>query len=116
MVRATARAPRMDVYAAIQEPTRRAILDMLTRGERSVVRIAEPFDMTRPAISQHLRVLKEAGLVRSRRAGRENLYRLEAAPLRAVFDWLSFYQAFWSEHLTSLGRYLDQQSPRKNPR
>ena len=108
MVRAI-RPPAVDsVYHAIQEPTRRALLDLLAEGERPVGRLAARFEMTRPAISQHLKVLKDAGLVHSRRAGRENLYRLEAAPLKAVHEWVFFYQRFWSEHPEALGRHLDQ--------
>ena len=117
MVRATPSAPKPDVYYAIQEPTRRRILDLLNEGEMSVVRLTAPFDVSRPAISQHLKVLKDAGLVASRRVGRENLYRLEAAPLREVFDWVSFYERFWTARLNKLGEYLDREAARpKKPR
>jgi DNA-binding transcriptional ArsR family regulator len=102
MVRASRSAQIESIYLAIQEPTRRALLDLLAEGECSVVRLAEPFAMSRPAISQHLKVLKDAGLVRSRREGRQNLYRLDAAPLELVFDWLSHYQQFWTARLEAL--------------
>jgi DNA-binding transcriptional ArsR family regulator len=95
---------------AIAEPRRREILRLVWTSELAAGEIARHFDVTRPAISQHLRVLKDAGLVRSRRAGRQNLYRLEAAPLREVFDWVSFYQRFWGERLEALGRYLDRKA------
>jgi DNA-binding transcriptional ArsR family regulator len=116
MVRATLSSPSPDVFQAIQEPTRRRILDMLAEGERSVVRISEPFEMTRPAISQHLKLLKDVGLVGSRRVGRENLYHLQAAPLREVFEWVSFYQRFWTGHLAALGAYLDRESKKESKR
>ena len=78
----------VDVYTAIADPTRRGLLDLLAEGERPVKRLAEPFAMTRPAVSQHLRVLREAGLVTERRVGRERRYRLRAAPLREVDEWV----------------------------
>jgi DNA-binding transcriptional ArsR family regulator len=104
----TALAVPHDLFRAISDPTRRAILDLLREGERSVGEIHHAFDVTMSAISQHLRVLLDAGLVVQRRAGRERIYRLEAAPLREVADWLSFYEPFWEERLDALGGYLDR--------
>jgi DNA-binding transcriptional ArsR family regulator len=85
------------------------VLDLLGSGELPVNRIAAPFAMTRPAISQHLRILRRAGLVAMRRDGRERYYRLRAAPLRAVYDWVAHYERFWPVKLSSLGEYLDKE-------
>ena len=101
----------MDVFAAISEPTRRQLLARLEHGEQPVRRLAAPFAMSRPAISQHLGVLRRAGLVRVRRSGRERYYRLRAAPLRRVYDWVAHYERFWKEKLRALGDYLDRKEP-----
>jgi len=95
-----------DVFGAVGDPTRRAVLDMLRRGELGAGEIARPFRMSRPAISQHLRVLKDAGLVVARRHGREQRYSLRPSPLRSVDEWLEHYRSFWSEKLSALGDYL----------
>jgi DNA-binding transcriptional ArsR family regulator len=94
------------VFGAVSDPTRRRVLDMLLRRDMSAGQIAAPFAMSRPAVSQHLRVLSDAGLVSFRRAGRERIYRLRAAPLREVHDWAGHYQIFWSGKLLDLGDYL----------
>ena len=104
----TASAPP-DVFHAIGEPTRRRLLDLLGRGEQPVNRLAGSFAMTRPAISQHLRVLRRAGLVAVRRVGRERRYRLRPAPLREVYNWVGHYERFWRRKLRALGTYLDRQ-------
>jgi DNA-binding transcriptional ArsR family regulator len=96
-----------DVYSAIADPTRRRILDLLAADGRSVTQLAEPFRMSRPAVSQHLRVLREAGLVREQKAGRQRIYRLAPDGLREVDDWLAGYRRFWRARLTALGEYLD---------
>ncbi len=101
-------APDLPVFRAIADPTRRAILDLLMAGERAVNDLLAPFKMTQPAISQHLKVLREAGLVSERRAGRQRLYRLEPAPLKAVHDWTAHYERYWTQKFTDLGDYLDQ--------
>ncbi|MGB2672239.1 MAG: metalloregulator ArsR/SmtB family transcription factor [Candidatus Acidiferrum sp.] len=98
-----------DVFAAVGDPTRRRLLDLLTRGELPVRRIAAPFAMTRPAISQHLRILLRARLVQVRRDGRERYYRLHARPLRQIHDWVGHYEPFWRGKLKGLGAFLDQQ-------
>lgn len=82
------------VFHAIADPTRRAILVALARWERTAGVLAEPFGMSQPAVSQHLRVLRDAGLVRHRRAGRHRLYRLEPDPLREVRDWVRWFEPF----------------------
>ena len=96
-----------DVFAAVGDPTRRRVLDLLRRGELPVRRIAAPFAVTRPAISQHLRILREAGLVRVRRQGRERRYRLRGEQLRTVYVWVGHYERFWTEKLHALGACLD---------
>jgi len=80
--------PEADVFRAIADPTRRAVLELLRGGDRSVSEVMEPFRISQPAVSQHLRVLREAGLVRVRNVGRERRYALDARPLRAVDRWL----------------------------
>jgi len=77
------------VFRAISDPTRRAILDLLIERERSVGDLRRPFRMSQPAISQHLGVLRRAGLVRARRAGRTSLYRVETKPLEEVYQWVA---------------------------
>ena len=79
---------QVDVFHAISDPTRRSLLDLIAHGEQPVKTLAKAFAMSRPAISQHLRILKQAGLVVERRAGREHLYRLQADPLHEVSDWV----------------------------
>ncbi len=101
-------APDLPVFRAVADPTRRAILDLLMAGERAVNDLLKPFRMTQPAISQHLRVLREAGLVTERRDGRRRIYKLEAAPLRSVHEWAAHYERFWTDKLTTLGDYLDE--------
>jgi DNA-binding transcriptional ArsR family regulator len=97
-----------DVFLAIAHPTRRAILDRLRRGEQPVLALAQPFDMTLPAVSQQLRVLRRADLVRERREGRQRYYRLNPEPLREVRDWMRMYDKFWTGKLRKLGDYLDR--------
>lgn len=98
-----------DVFAALGNPIRRALLTKLRNGPLTVNALASGFDRGRPAISEHLRVLKDAGLVREQARGRERHYRLEAAPLREAFDWLSGYEKFWNERTDALGRLLDEE-------
>jgi DNA-binding transcriptional ArsR family regulator len=100
-----------DVFFAIADPTRRRLLDALGRQPAQAVNsLAAPFSMTRPAISQHLRILRDAGLVVEHRVGRERRYQLQATPLREVSDWVGQYEQFWQSHLTKLGNFLDQQA------
>ena len=89
---AASAAPAVDVFRAVADPTRRAILDRLRSAELSVNDLAGPFDMTQPAISQHLRVLLDAGLVEAEQIGRQRLYKLNAQPLREVFQWSGLYR------------------------
>lgn len=98
-----------DIFYAIADPTRRALLDQLHSGEQSVTQLAQPFAMSLPAISQHLRVLCDVELVTQSRSGRQRLYRLNPAPLKQVSDWVSQYEQFWSGKLDALGEYLEEQ-------
>jgi DNA-binding transcriptional ArsR family regulator len=98
-----------DVFHAVGDSTRRQLIDLLGRGEQPVNTLAARFSMTRPAISQHLRVLRLAGLVSVRRLGRERRYRLRAERLREVYDWVAHYDRFWQDKLKALGSYLDEQ-------
>jgi DNA-binding transcriptional ArsR family regulator len=99
---------REAVFRAIADPTRREILSLLRGGRRSVGEIAGNFRTSRPAISKHLRALRSAGLVVSRRDGTSNICELNAAPLRAVNDWLQDYAVFWDESLRNLKRYVER--------
>src|SRR5437868_4846716 len=97
-----------DVFQAIADPTRRCILDLLGSGEQPVTSLARQFDMTLSAISQHIRVLREVGLVAVRRVGRERRYRLKAQPLKEVSDWVQHYERFWQGKLDALGDHLER--------
>lgn len=101
----------VDVFTAIASPTRRALLDKLSSREQTVRRLAASFDMTLPAISQHLNVLRKAGLVSSRSAGRWRVYRLNAEPLRAVKAWAATYERFWVARLQALGQDVQKLGP-----
>jgi DNA-binding transcriptional ArsR family regulator len=96
-----------DVFTAIAHPVRRQLLDLLIASDQPVKRLAESFDTSRPAISQHLRILLDAGLVAERRAGRERRYRLRPERLQEVEDWLRQYERFWRQRLGALGEYLE---------
>lgn len=96
-----------DVFHAIADPTRRAILDRLRGGGVAVAELASGFEMTRPAVSKHLRVLREARLVREDRDGRQRVYRLTPAPLRDLSQWVESYRSFWPANLLSLKRHLE---------
>lgn len=95
-------------FAALADPTRRAILARLTHGEASVTELAEPFDISLPAISKHLKVLERAGLIARGREAQWRPARLEAGPLKDVADWLESYRDFWEERFERLEDYLRQ--------
>jgi DNA-binding transcriptional ArsR family regulator len=99
-----------DVFAALASPTRRRLLGLLLEdGAQPVQELADRFDMRRPSLSEHLKVLKDAGLVEERRAGRQRLYSLRAQPLAEVADWLSPYERFWRGRLKNLRQVLDEE-------
>lgn len=95
------------VLAALANPTRREVLDLLLDGPRSASDIAAQFDMARPSVSEHLRELRESGLVSEARDGRFRRYSLNADPLAEVRDWLTPYERFWRGRLADLGAVLD---------
>jgi DNA-binding transcriptional ArsR family regulator len=102
-------ADRLDsTFAALADPTRRAILARLTSGQASVTALAEPFDMTLPAVSKHLKVLERAGLIARGRNAQWRPCRLEAGPLKEVADWVGDYRAFWEESYERLDDYLQE--------
>jgi DNA-binding transcriptional ArsR family regulator len=95
-------------FAALADPTRRAILARLASGECSVTELAEPFEMSMPAVSKHLRVLERAGLIAQRREAQWRPCRIEAEPLKEVADWAERYRHLWEERLDRLDTYLQQ--------
>jgi DNA-binding transcriptional ArsR family regulator len=95
-------------FAALADPTRRAILSRLLSGECSVTDLAQPFDMTMPAVSKHLRVLERAGLIAQRREAQWRHCRIEAGPLKEVADWTERYRHIWEERLDRLDQYLQE--------
>jgi DNA-binding transcriptional ArsR family regulator len=105
------------VFAALADPTRRAILERLADGEATVTELAEPFDMSLPAISKHLAVLERAGLVAKSREGQRRYCRITATPLRSVTTWLDDYRRHWEANLDSLDAYLTrvQQTSSEDP-
>jgi len=98
-------------FAALADPTRRAILARLAVGETSVTELAQPFEMSMPAVSKHLKVLERAGLIARGREAQWRPCRLEARPLREAAGWIEEYRRFWSPHLDALERYLDRMDP-----
>jgi DNA-binding transcriptional ArsR family regulator len=95
-------------FAALADPTRRAILARLATGERSVTELAEPFEMSLPAVSKHLRVLERAGLIARGRDAQWRPCRLEPAPLKQVAEWTERYRAIWEQRFGRLDTYLQQ--------
>jgi len=98
----------MTAYAAVAEPSRRQILDLLRDGERSVNDLVAVLDLSQPGVSKHLKVLREAGLVRVRVDGKRRWYGLRAAPLADVADWLEPYRRHWEERFDALERHLEE--------
>jgi DNA-binding transcriptional ArsR family regulator len=105
-------------FAALADPTRRAILARLVTGECSVTELAEPFDMSMPAVSKHLRVLERAGLIARGREAQWRPCRLDAGPLKEVADWAEHYRPIWEQRLDRLDKYLQelQQKERRHGR
>jgi DNA-binding transcriptional ArsR family regulator len=106
-------------FAALADPTRRAILARLASGEASVTELAEPFEMSLPAVSKHLKVLERAGLIARGREAQWRPCRIEAGPLKQVSDWVEEYRIIWEQRLDRLDAYLrnlkkEQQNKEKN--
>jgi DNA-binding transcriptional ArsR family regulator len=103
-------------FAALADPTRRAILARLASGETSVTALAEPFEMSLPAVTKHLNVLERAGLIARGRDAQWRPCRLEAAPLREVSDWVEEYRRFWEQSLDRLDNYLKELQSKEKKR
>ena len=102
--------PDLDrTFAALSDGTRRAIVAQLAEGESSLSDLAEPFDMSLTAVSKHIRVLNEAGLVSVSKRGRTRYCRLEAEPMKDASDWLDDYRKFWVDRFGALARYLNEE-------
>lgn len=107
---------RLDsTFSALADPTRRAIVERLTRGEASVGELAEPFSISLPAVSRHLSVLERAGLVERTKRGRVRHCRLIEEPMRDALEWIAAYGRFWETQLDSLGRFLAETDAEKAP-
>jgi len=106
MVQAAASDTLSTTFSALADPTRRAILARLASGEASVTELAEPFDMSLPAVSKHLKVLERAGLIARNREAQWRRCRLDASPLRDVSAWVDQYREFWEQRLDRLEAYL----------
>jgi len=103
----------MSAFAALADPTRRHIVELLAEGERSAGELAAHFDTSRPGVSRHLRVLREHGLVRAREDGARRLYSLDPAPLAELDEWLARYRGFWDNRLDALDTELARRRTRR---
>ena len=101
-------------FSALADPTRRAILSKLTSGQASVTELAEPFEMSMPAITKHLKVLEKAGLIERGKEAQWRPCRLRAEPLREIGDWVERYRTFWEQSLDRLDAYLKTVTAKKN--
>ncbi len=99
----------VDTLAVLAEPTRRRITDVLRRAESSVGDLVAELEMSQPAVSKHLRVLRDAGVVSVRTAAQQRIYRLEPGPFRELDAWLAPYRTLWNHHLDLLERHLDRE-------
>jgi DNA-binding transcriptional ArsR family regulator len=107
--------PLSATFSALADPTRRSILARLASGERSVSELAEPFDMTMPAITKHLKVLEKAGLIERGRKAQWRPCRLKAEPLKTASDWIDQYRRFWEESFDRLELYLKELQAQEKP-
>ena len=96
------------IFQALADPSRRAIFVSLTSGEAAVKDLTARFDISQPAVSQHLATLKEAGLVNARREGRLVYYRVQPGGMKPLIDWIAHYRAFWTDHVARLERLLEK--------
>ncbi len=99
-------------FAALADPTRRAILTRLAKGDVSVGELAQPFEISLPAVSKHLRVLERAGLLVQDPQGRVRRCRLQAAPMREAAEWVQRYRRFWTKQLDALAKFVEAKEPR----
>lgn len=104
-------SPTLDnTFSALSDPTRRAIISKLTVGEVSITELASPFGMSLPAVSKHVRVLEDAGLLIRQKRGRIHYCRLNAGPMRDAAEWLDIYQEFWDTKMDALANFLEETS------
>lgn len=101
-----------DAFTVLAEPTRRRILDELRLSERSVGELVGKLDLAQPAVSKHLKVLRDSGFVSCRTAAQQRIYRIDPRPLRSLDAWLAPYRRLWTKHLDALERHLDGQEPK----
>ncbi len=99
------------IFKALADPSRRAIFASLARGEAAVKVLTARFDISQPAVSQHLAILKDAGLVDFRREGRRVHYRVDPRGMKPLIDWIAHYRAFWTEHVDRLEKLLEKIDP-----
>ncbi len=100
---------RRDVFQAIADPNRRAIINLLAKQELNLNAVADNFEISRPAISKHIKILTECGLVTIKQEGRERYCRAELAKLREVAEWTNRYREFWNDKLDALGTFLESE-------
>ncbi len=100
-------APKYDIFQAIADPTRRKVLELLLKKERSISQITDHFSMSRTAVVKHLHVLSEAKLIHGQKRGREKIYRLQPEPFVELKQWLSYYEQFWSNKLSILQHIVE---------
>jgi DNA-binding transcriptional ArsR family regulator len=103
----TATAAQQKIFLALVDPSRRAIFESLTRGEAPVKDLTARFDISQPAVSQHLAALKDAGLVQARKEGRCVYYRVAPKGMKPLIDWITHYRAFWTERVDRLEQLLE---------
>jgi DNA-binding transcriptional ArsR family regulator len=99
------------IFQALADPSRRAIFEALTHGEAPVKELTALFEISQPAVSQHLATLKDAGLVTGRREGRSVIYRVEPCGMQPLLDWIEHYRAFWMQHIDRLNNLLETMDP-----
>jgi DNA-binding transcriptional ArsR family regulator len=104
----TSAAAENIIFQALADPSRRAIFESLTRGEAAVKELTARFEISQPAVSQHLATLKNAGLVKARQEGRSVYYRVRPRGMKPLIDWIAHYRAFWTEHIDRLEQLLDE--------
>lgn len=97
-------------FSALADPTRRALLERLSEGPATVGELAEPLDMSWPAVTKHLKVLERAGLLQRRRKGRQHVMNLEPGPMKSATEWLEFYRQFWEGSFDRLAAYLENET------
>ena len=103
------------IFSALADPTRRAILERLSEGEATVGELAEPLQMSLPAVSKHLKVLERAGLLRRRRDGRSHVMNLEPGPMATATEWLEYYRQVWEGSFDRLSEYLEKENENDQP-